>query len=195
MILIIDNYDSFTYNLYQLVQPMTISEVNVVRNDKITLTQIRQIAPACIILSPGPGVPDESRLCLEITQALGGEIPILGVCLGHQIIATVYGGIVGKAKYPLHGKGRVVRHQNGKLFNNIPNRFMAARYNSLIVNEESFPGDLVIDAYDDNGEIMAISHRVYPIYGVQFHPEAILTEHGQNIMQNFLEIANVKTIS
>ena len=195
MILIIDNYDSFTYNLYQLVQSLTNLDVIVKRNDKITVAEIRQMAPACIILSPGPGVPSDSSLCLQIVQDFAGAIPILGVCLGHQIIATAYGGVVERAKYPLHGKGREVLHKNEGLFHNMPSIFMAARYNSLIVREDLLPDVLVVDAHDEYGEIMALRHKSDRTYGVQFHPESILTPLGQNILLNFLEIADVKTVS
>lgn len=195
MILIIDNYDSFTYNLYQLVQILTHSEVMVVRNDKITVEEIARITPQCIILSPGPGIPEDSGCCVAVVQTFAAKIPILGVCLGHQIIATVYGGMVTRALYPLHGKGRLVRHNNSALFKNVPKEFVAARYNSLIVNQDLFPDVLAIEAYDANSEIMALRHKSYPTYGIQFHPESILTLEGVNIMRNFLEIANVKTIS
>lgn len=200
MILIIDNYDSFTYNLSQLILNIAAEEVIVMRNDKITLAEIELLKPKCIVLSPGPGHPKDANLCVDIvkssiSKANSREAPILGVCLGHQIIASVYGGGVTRAKYPLHGKGRTVMHKNARLFHNLPSIFTAARYNSLIVSEDLLPEALVVDARDEHGEIMAISHKSKPIYGIQFHPESILTPLGKNIMQNFLEIAHVKTIS
>lgn len=195
MILIIDNYDSFTYNLYQLVQGLTNNEVVVRKNDQITLSEIIHFSPVCIVLSPGSGIPQNSGVCLPIIEEFSSKIPILGVCLGHQIIAIAYGGVVEKAEYPLHGKSKEVIHNYGALFNNVPQNFMAARYNSLIVNKTLFPHDLVIEANDRNGEIMALRHKNYPLYGIQFHPESILTPYGENIIRNFLEIAHVKTIS
>jgi anthranilate synthase/aminodeoxychorismate synthase-like glutamine amidotransferase len=194
VILIIDNYDSFTYNLFQLIAGLITTTVEVVRNDKIDIATIRQKKPQCIILSPGPGYPDKSGVCLDIIKHLGGGIPILGVCLGHQAIAYVHGAKIIKAIQPLHGKARNIYHKSTMLFNGVSKPFLAARYHSLIIDEASLPEDFFIDAYDDNHEIMAISHKNKPTYGIQFHPESILTPEGDIIIRNFLEIANVKTI-
>ena len=195
MILIIDNYDSFTYNLYQLVLGLTNESILVVRNDKITLAMVKEMDPKCIILSPGPGHPKDSGVCLDVIKYLGEKNPILGVCLGHQAIAFVFGAMITRAKLPLHGKGRIVLHKNSRLFKDIKSSFIAGRYHSLIVDEKTLPQALVIDAYDENEEVMSLSHKDYPIYGIQFHPESILTPDGEKIMQNFLEIAHVKTVS
>jgi anthranilate synthase/aminodeoxychorismate synthase-like glutamine amidotransferase len=195
VILIIDNYDSFTYNLYQLIQGLIVDEVVVKRNDKITIAEIIKMNPEGIILSPGPGHPKDATVCLEIIRYLSATTPILGVCLGHQAIALVLGGVITPAKRPLHGKTRVIIHENTRLFNGIESKFIAGCYHSLIVAENYLPMNLSIDAYDENKEIMSLSHKNYPLYGIQFHPESILTLEGEKIMRNFLEIANVKTIS
>lgn len=195
LILIIDNYDSFTYNLYQQVLALTNEMVQIVRNDALLLDNIKDLNPTCIILSPGPGRPDESGICIEVIRILGVTIPILGVCLGHQAIAISFSAQVIRAKNPLHGKGSKIFHTNGQLFENIKNGFIAARYHSLVIDESTLNGSLIIDAVDENKEIMAIHHCEYPIYGIQFHPESILTLDGDTIMRNFLEIAHVKTIS
>lgn len=195
MILIIDNYDSFTYNLYQQVLGLTNEMVQIIRNDALSLDEIRDLDPTCIILSPGPGHPEDSGICIEVIKTLGLTIPILGVCLGHQAITVSFLGNVVRAKQPLHGKGREIFHTNGQLFKNIKNGFIAARYHSLVINQNMLNDALIIDAYDKNKEIMAIHHSEYPIYGVQFHPESILTPEGDTIIRNFLEIAHVKTIS
>lgn len=195
VILIIDNYDSFTYNLYQQVLGITSEVVQVIRNDALSLDEIRDLNASCIILSPGPGRPEDAGICVEVIKVLGLTIPILGVCLGHQAITISFDGDVVRAKTPLHGKGREVFHNNELLFKNIKNGFIAARYHSLVVDENTLNNALVIDAYDENKEIMAVHHKEYPIYGIQFHPESILTPEGDTIIRNFLEIAHVKTIS
>ena len=189
MILIIDNYDSFTYNLYQAIAVIS-NEVKVIRNDAITIDEIRQLKPSGIILSPGPGHPEQAGICLDVIKQLGQEFPILGVCLGHQAIGMAFGGIVGRASEPLHGKDSLVFHNRGKLFKQVHLPFKAGRYHSLIVERNNFPLDLVIDAEDVKGNIMALSHRHYPIYGVQFHPESILTPEGVQILKNFVELCN-----
>ncbi len=186
MILIIDNYDSFTYNLYQAVAVMA-SEVEVVRNDEITIEQILKLKPDGIILSPGPGYPGKAGICIDVIKQLGQQIPILGVCLGHQAIGMAFGGIVSRAPHALHGKQTLLFHNRSQLFNGISLPFEAGRYHSLIVEKENLPHELNIDALDANGNIMALSHREYPIFGVQFHPESILTPEGNGILKNFLD--------
>lgn len=187
MILIIDNYDSFTYNLYQAFATLH-SDVRVIRNDKITIAEIKQLAPQGIVLSPGPGNPTQAGICMDVVKQLGGQIPILGVCLGHQAIGAAFGAKVDLAPEPLHGKESLIFHNRGKLFKNVHLPFKAARYHSLIVESENLPNELVIEAEDIQGNIMSLSHRSLPIYGVQFHPESILTPEGEQIMKNFVEI-------
>ncbi len=193
MILIIDNYDSFTYNLYQALAIIT-DEVKVVRNDAITIEEIKQQRPDGVILSPGPGRPEQSGICVDIIQQLGKDMPILGVCLGHQAIGIAFGGIVGRATEPLHGKDSLVFHNRSVLFKNVHLPFKAGRYHSLIVERDNFPVELVVDAEDANGNIMALSHRNFPIYGVQFHPESILTPEGVQILKNFVELCDAKAV-
>ncbi len=190
MILIIDNYDSFTYNLYQALAVLT-SKVKVIRNDKISISEIKTLKPTGIILSPGPGIPENSGICIEVIKKLGAKIPILGVCLGHQAIGVAFGGKVSRAPEVLHGKDSLIFHNRGKLFKQMHLPFKAARYHSLIVEKNNFPEDLIIEAEDNKGNIMALSHRKYPIYGVQFHPESILTPEGVQLLKNFLEFCNV----
>lgn len=190
MILIIDNYDSFTYNLYQAIAVLT-DKVLVIRNDKISIAEIKELKPAGIILSPGPGIPENSGICIEIIKQLGCKTPILGVCLGHQAIAVAFGGKVSRATEILHGKDSLIFHNRGKLFKLVHLPFKAARYHSLIVENNNLPIDLVIEAENSAGHIMALSHRRYPIYGVQFHPESILTPEGLQILKNFVGLCNV----
>jgi anthranilate synthase component 2 len=188
MILIIDNYDSFTYNLYQSIAVMT-PDVQVVRNDEITTEQVRQLKPSGIILSPGPGYPANAGICIELIQKLGKEIPILGVCLGHQAIGEAFGGVINRATTALHGKPTLLFHNRSVLFQNVHLPFMAGRYHSLIIEKISFPSELSIDAEDAQGNIMAISHREFPIFGVQFHPESILTPEGDQVLKNFINLS------
>ena len=194
MILIIDNYDSFTYNLYQAIAVIT-PEVKVIRNDAITIDEIRKLNPDGIILSPGPGHPEQAGICIEVIKQLGHTIPILGVCLGHQAIGVAFGGVVGRAPEPLHGKDSLVFHNRGKLFKQVHLPFKAGRYHSLIVERNNLPLDLIIEAEDVKGNIMALSHRHLPVYGVQFHPESILTPEGGQILKNFVELCDAKTIN
>ena len=189
MILIIDNYDSFTYNLYQAVSMFT-QVVKVIRNDAITINEIKQLNPHGIILSPGPGHPKDSGICVEVIRQLGKQIPILGVCLGHQAIAIAFGGSVIRAKEPLHGKDSLIYHDRTDLFKDVSMPFMAGRYHSLIVELSKLPLDLLINAKDTQNNIMALRHFSYPIYGVQFHPESILTPEGGRILKNFVGICN-----
>lgn len=186
MILIIDNYDSFTYNLYQALAVITDS-VKVVRNDAITIQGIRELKPNGIILSPGPGRPEQAGICIDVIKELGSEIPILGVCLGHQAIGVAFGAAVVRATEPLHGKDSLIFHNRCNLFKNVHLPFKAGRYHSLIVERNNLPLDLIIEAEDVKGNIMALSHRHYPIFGVQFHPESILTPEGGQMLKNFVD--------
>lgn len=185
MILMIDNYDSFTYNLVQYVGELG-EELRVVRNDKITLAEIEQLAPDYLMVSPGPCTPNEAGISMEAIRHFAGKIPILGVCLGHQSIGQVFGGKVIRAERLMHGKTSEVFHDGKTLFQGIPSPFTAARYHSLIVEDVSLPAELEVSARTAEGEIMALRHREYPIEGVQFHPESIITQHGKQLLQNFL---------
>lgn len=186
MILIIDNYDSFTYNLYQCVAQI-VEDVIVVRNDKMTVREIEKLNPRAIVLSPGPKRPENAGICVELVQKLSGKIPILGVCLGHQAITVAFGGRVIKANEIVHGKGSDVTHDNSIIFNNIPKTFSAARYHSLIAERESLPKELSVIAQNDNGMVMALKHIDSPTYGVQFHPESILSKNGMTLLKNFVQ--------
>lgn len=186
MILVIDNYDSFTYNLVQQMGEMG-AQLRVVRNDQITLDEVRTLNPARIVISPGPGTPDDGGVSLDVIRELGAHIPILGVCLGHQCIGQAYGGVVTRAGRLMHGKTSMVYHKNDPLFTGIPSPFVATRYHSLIVEENTMPESLMITALTDSGEIMGMRHKEYPVIGVQFHPESILTKFGPRILQNFIE--------
>jgi anthranilate synthase/aminodeoxychorismate synthase-like glutamine amidotransferase len=192
MILVIDNYDSFTYNLVQLMGELG-AELCVVRNDQTTLTDIRAMQPAHIVISPGPGTPDDAGVSLDVIRELGSTTPVLGVCLGHQAIGQAYGGVVSRAPRLMHGKTSMIYHKGDGVFSGLPSPFEATRYHSLIVEEGSLPDCLQITAFTDQGEIMGLRHRDYPVYGVQFHPESILTKFGTRILQNFLEV-NVPVI-
>jgi anthranilate synthase component II len=185
MILLIDNYDSFTYNLYQVLA-LFYDEIRVIRNDRISIEQIEQLNISGIVLSPGPGRPEKAGICIEIIQKLGKKIPILGVCLGHQAIGAAFGANINRAKEILHGKESLIFHENGILFQNISHPFKAGRYHSLIVEKTDLPAALKIDALDISGHIMALSHQTYPIFGVQFHPESIMTVEGPQIVNNFI---------
>jgi len=185
MILVIDNYDSFTYNLVQLLGELG-AEICVARNDQITLDEARALRPSHIVISPGPGTPDEGGVSLDVIRALGPTTPTLGVCLGQQAIGQAFGGKVVRAPRLMHGKTSAVFHKSTPLFTGIPNPFEATRYHSLIV-EEPLPDTLEVTAFTEAGEIMALRHRDYPIAGVQFHPESILTHFGPRLLQNFLE--------
>jgi anthranilate synthase component 2 len=185
MLLIIDNYDSFTYNLYQAIASK-IEEVKVVRNDQITLEEIEKLHPKGIIISPGPGRPEEAGICIDVIRRFGPRVPILGVCLGHQAIGVAFGAAVDRSSEIFHGKASPIFHNQKGLFQGISLPFQAGRYHSLLV--ERLPQELVVDAKTKEGLIMAMHHRDYPIYGVQFHPESILTPEGQAILQNFLEM-------
>ncbi|MEK5174511.1 aminodeoxychorismate/anthranilate synthase component II [Heyndrickxia sp. FSL W8-0496] len=186
MILVIDNYDSFTYNLVQYIEQIGI-EVKVVRNDQIAIGEIEQLNPEFILLSPGPGNPDHAGICIEVVKHFFHKIPILGVCLGHQVIAQAFGGKIIKAKRPMHGKTSFITHDGKSIFAGLENSFKVTRYHSLIVEEKSLSQDLDITAKSEDGEIMGIRHRQYKVEGIQFHPEAILTENGLKMLQNFFQ--------
>ncbi len=188
-VLVIDNYDSFVYNLYQSIGELGATPI-VYRNDAIRVKEVRELAPDAIILSPGPGHPTNARdfgVCGDILREVSGTIPTLGVCLGHQGIATAYGGRVGHAARILHGKTSVVRHDGRTIFDGLPNPIVAGRYHSLAIDRDSLPDRLEVSATAEDGEIMAVRHREFPIEGVQFHPESILTPDGPAILRNFLE--------
>ena len=185
MILVVDNYDSFTYNLVQYLGELGAT-VEVVRNDEVTLEEIRAMNPERIVISPGPGDPDDGGISNEVIREFGPMTPVLGVCLGHQCIGQVYGGNITRAPRLMHGKTSPVYHGNDGLFNGVPSPFQATRYHSLIV-EEPLPDCLQIIAFTSEGEVMGLRHKEYPVVGVQFHPESILTEHGKRILLNFLE--------
>lgn len=187
MILLIDNYDSFTYNLYQAFV-IAGAEVEVVRNDKITLSEIQNLSNLeGIVLSPGPGHPHQAGICIDVIKNFGSHVPIFGVCLGHQAIGAAFGGTVDLADRVLHGKPSLIFHNRGVLFKQVHLPFTAARYHSLVVKKFDLPTVLSVEAEDAEGNIMALAHREYPIFGVQFHPESILTPEGQQIVNNFVE--------
>ncbi len=193
MIIVIDNYDSFTYNLVQYLGELG-AEVRVFRNDQVTLAEIEALQPTHIVISPGPGDPNDGGVSNEVIRTLGERIPLLGVCLGHQCIGHVYGGKVARAPRLMHGKTSSVYHQGHGLFAGVPSPFRATRYHSLIV-EEPLPDCLEVIAFTRDGEVMAVRHRDFPVVGVQFHPESILTEHGKRLLQNFLEGRTVDNAS
>ncbi len=191
MLLMIDNYDSFTYNLVQYLQTLG-AEVQVARNDAMSVDEIETLAPAQIVISPGPCTPNEAGVSLELIARLGQRIPILGVCLGHQGIGQAYGGDVVRAKRIMHGKTSRIRHEGKGVFASLPDRYEATRYHSLVVDRATLPDSLEITAWteDEDGgfdEIMGLRHREFPVEGVQFHPESILTEHGHALLKNFLD--------
>ncbi|MBT5384320.1 MAG: aminodeoxychorismate/anthranilate synthase component II [Kordiimonadaceae bacterium] len=189
MFILIDNYDSFTYNLYHYFSEIG-ANVEVYRNDKITINELKLKNPTGIILSPGPCTPNDAGICMEIIKKLGVSIPILGVCLGHQSIGQVYGGKVIRSPYLMHGKVSLINHQNKTIFNNIKSPFKATRYHSLIIEKNNLPSCLDITAETEDGIIMGLSHKQYPVHGVQFHPESIASECGHDILQNFINISN-----
>lgn len=187
MILLIDNYDSFSYNLYQLVGELQ-PDIQVIRNDQYTVDEIRAMAPSRIILSPGPGRPEDAGVTMEAVTALGKDIPILGVCLGHQAICAAFGGVVTYARQLMHGKQSMVTFDpDCPLFRGVPSPAPVARYHSLAADPDTLPDCLKVTARTTEGEVMAVQHRSYPIYGVQFHPESILTPDGKTMLRNFLE--------
>lgn len=192
MILLIDNYDSFSYNLFQLVGSLD-PDIKVIRNDAMTTGQIEELSPKAIILSPGPGKPEDAGICIEVVKKLGGRFPILGVCLGHQAICTAYGGTVSYAKELMHGKQSVAKFTGScSLFEGLPDSIPVARYHSLALLKDTLPDCLTITAQTEDGEVMAVAHKDYPVFGLQFHPESILTPDGKTILQNFIHLVSSK---
>jgi len=191
MILLIDNYDSFTYNLVQYFGEMG-EDIRVFRNDKVSLEEIEKMHPGMIVISPGPGTPKEAGISVDVVKNFSGHIPILGVCLGHQCIGEAFGGKVVKADRIMHGKTSLIHHDERTIFVGIDNPFEATRYHSLILERKSLPDCLEISAYTEEGEIMGIRHRDMPVEGVQFHPESILTAAGKNILWNFMLMRSAK---
>ena len=191
-VLMIDNYDSFTYNLVQYLGELGV-QVDTIRNDAIDIAGIRDLKPDAVVLSPGPCTPNEAGVCLDVVSELGGKLPILGVCLGHQAIGQALGGQVVRARNVMHGKTSMMHHNNEGVFNGLDNPFEATRYHSLVVDRDSLPGSLIETAwtvFDEDAarrdEIMGFRHRKWPLEGVQFHPESILTRHGHDLLRNFL---------
>ena len=188
MILLIDNYDSFSYNLYQLIGSVE-PDIKVIRNDAHTIEEIEAMKPEAIILSPGPGKPEDAGVCIEVIKYFTGKLPIFGVCLGHQAICEAFGGTVSYAKELMHGKQSQARLDgNSPVFRGLAEEIPVARYHSLAVLEETLPECLLVTARADDGEVMAVQHREYPVYGLQFHPESIMTPDGKQILKNFLEV-------
>ncbi|MDN5293340.1 MAG: anthranilate synthase component [Eubacteriales bacterium] len=185
MILMIDNYDSFTYNLVQYLGELG-QEVVVRRNDRITIPEIEAMDPSHIIISPGPCTPDEAGISLDVVRYFAGKKPILGVCLGHQAIGQAFGGRVVRGKYPMHGKTSLIYHDGKGVYRGLPSPFRATRYHSLVVERESLPPELEVTATTEDGTVMGIRHRYWPVEGVQFHPESIMTEYGKELLANFL---------
>ncbi|MGI9149463.1 MAG: anthranilate synthase component II [Chloroflexota bacterium] len=187
-VLLIDNYDSFTYNLYQYLSELGAA-VTVHRNDAIGVDEARAMGPDCVVISPGPGVPADAGISIDLICALGPSVPILGVCLGHQAIAEAYGGVVSRAPELMHGKASDIHHDGSGVFQGLPSPFSAIRYHSLCAVPESVPHALAVNARTENGVIMGLRHREYPIHGVQFHPESILSQHGKALLSNFLQMS------
>ena len=193
MILVIDNYDSFTYNLVHYLNELG-AETQVWRNDALTVDEALALKPEAILLSPGPCTPNEAGICLGLYEAAPADMPILGVCLGHQALGQAFGGQVVRAKTLMHGKTSAIHHDGTSVFKGLPNPFTATRYHSLSVDRSSLPNSLTVTAWTDDGEIMGLSHKDRPIHGVQFHPESIATEGGHQLLANFLDLAGVKRL-
>jgi anthranilate synthase component 2 len=190
MLILIDNYDSFTYNLVHYLGELG-GECRVFRNDKISVAEVLSLEPKGIVLSPGPCTPNEAGICLELIEKAGATIPLLGVCLGHQAIGQAYGGKVVRAPAPMHGKLSQISHTGKGLFKGLPRKFDVTRYHSLIVERKSLPADLAVTARTDDGLIMGLMHKTHPVHGVQFHPESIASEHGHALLANFLSLAGI----
>lgn len=187
MILLIDNYDSFSYNLYQLVGEIN-PDIRVIRNDEITVEEIENLSPEKIIISPGPGKPEDAGICIDVIKHFAGKVPILGVCLGHQAICKAFGAAVSHAKSIMHGKESVIKTDTSSLiFKGLPKNITVARYHSLAAVDSTMPDCLKITATSDDGEIMAVEHRHFPVYGLQFHPESIMTPDGMTMLRNFMK--------
>jgi anthranilate synthase/aminodeoxychorismate synthase-like glutamine amidotransferase len=184
-VLVVDNYDSFTFNLVQYLRDLG-AECEVVESDRVSVSDVRARAPAGVLVSPGPGIPEDAGISVQLVRELGAVVPILGVCLGHQAIATAFGARVGRAPAPMHGKVSPVAHDGQGVFRGLPSPFQATRYHSLLVERASLPAELEVSAETDRGEIMGLRHRQLRIDGLQFHPESILTEHGPRLVQNWL---------
>jgi len=191
MILLIDNYDSFVYNLDRYLQRLG-QKTLVVRSDAVTVEAISRLSLDAIVISPGPKSPDEAGCSMEVVRRLSDQTPILGVCLGHQAIGQAFGGRILRAQAPMHGKSSVIRHDGVTLFHGIPNRFQVGRYHSLVIEPSSLPSTLIATAWADDGTIMAVQHVKYPVFGVQFHPESILTLDGYRLLTNFLSLAGLQ---
>jgi len=187
MLLLIDNYDSFTYNLFQYLSELG-EEVVVVRNDKTTLEGIDKMKPQRLVISPGPSTPLRAGISNEVIKHFGPRLPILGVCLGHQCIGYIYGGLIGQAKEIMHGKSSLIYHNRQGVLIGLPNPFSAIRYHSLVVQRDGLPDCLEVTAWTDDGTIMGLRHRQYPVEGVQFHPESFMTEVGKDVLRNFLQL-------
>ena len=188
MIILIDNYDSFSYNLYQLIGSVE-PDIRVIRNDDCTVEEIEAMNPEAIILSPGPGKPKDAGICIEAIRYFKGKVPIFGVCLGHQAICEAFGATVGYAKELMHGKKKEIeKNGKGRIFAGMPEHFPAARYHLLAVEEETLPKELVVTARCEDGEVMAVEHEKYDIFGVQFHPESVMTPEGRQMIENFMEV-------
>ena len=190
MILLIDNYDSFSYNLYQLVGAID-PDIRVIRNDELRIEEIDALHPARIILSPGPKRPWDAQLCVDTVRRFGGKVPLLGVCLGHQVLGHCAGAVVEKGVRPMHGKVTRVRHNGTGLFAGLPREFNVTRYHSLVVRQDTLPEDYQVDCVAEDGAVMGLSHRTLPLFGVQFHPEAVLTEYGHELLENFCRMAEM----
>jgi len=192
MLLLIDNYDSFTYNLFQYLSELG-EEVVVVRNDKTTLEKIDRMKPQRIVISPGPSTPLRAGISNDVIRHFGSRLPILGVCLGHQCIGYSYGGSIGQAPEIMHGKSSLIHHSNQGVLAGLPNPFPAIRYHSLVVEREELPDCLEVTAWTDDGTIMGLRHRQYPVEGVQFHPESFMTEVGKDVLRNFLQLSYTRS--
>ena len=190
MILLIDNYDSFVFNLARYFQRLG-QETHVVRNDAVDAAAVRQLAPAAIVLSPGPRTPNEAGCCLEVVRALWRDYPMLGVCLGHQTIAAAFGAVITRAPQPMHGRTSAVYHDESGVYQSVPNPFSVCRYHSLVVDPSSLPEELSMTSRTEDGVVMGFQHRHAPMVGVQFHPESILTEYGFQLLANFLQLAGL----
>ncbi|MBY0096754.1 anthranilate synthase component II [Mesobacillus maritimus] len=186
MILLIDNYDSFTYNLYQYLGELGV-KLKVVRNDKVTISEIETMKPTAIIISPGPGRPENAGICVELIRTLAHKVPILGICLGHQAIGYAFNGTIMKAGEIMHGKVSEISHNGSSLFSTLPGRLSVMRYHSLVIEKDSVPSELeILASSTDDNEIMAVKHKEYPVYGLQFHPESIGTKQGKQLLENFI---------
>jgi anthranilate synthase component 2 len=191
-LLLIDNYDSFTYNLYQYLCELG-ARVDVRRNDSLTVDDVAALQPEGMVLSPGPGRPEDAGICVDVVKRFAGEVPLLGVCLGHQAIAAAYGATITGAPELLHGKTSMIHHDGGGIYRGLPTPFRAVRYHSLVADRDTLPDFLVIDSETQDGTIMGLRHRDIPLYGVQFHPESILTDVGKRLLQNFLDVVAAST--